>query len=119
LRFDAVDFSLVRFGSNFTACGQFGLLDGDDAAVEGDGDGLGAVATAKLGEDVAGVNAHGAFADGELGGDLFIRLAIGDEFENFEFAGAELGASDSLGEAGGDFLRQRALACMHSADGVD
>src|SRR4051794_4631499 len=57
-----------------------------EAGLVGVDDGLGSVAEVELGEEVGDVGLDGRFADDELGGDLGVGVAAGDEFEHLELA---------------------------------
>ena len=52
-------------------------------------DGLGAAAYEELAEDVVDVRFDRAHGEVEFAGDLGVRMAVGDERENFRLAGAE------------------------------
>jgi hypothetical protein len=67
------------------------LIQMQEAAAEGFGGGLGAVADAQLGEDVADVALDGVLGDVERGADFLVALAGTDEAEDFDFALADIG----------------------------
>jgi len=87
-----------------------------------------AVADAELGEDVGEVEFHGAFGDGEDGGDFLIGEASLDQLDDAALAPGE--ALDPVfargGQASGELhvelegaLRDPVVAVGHSADGGD
>jgi len=52
-------------------------------------DGLGAAGGAEFVEGAGAVGLDGVFRDVELGGDLAVAEALGDQVEDFEFAGGD------------------------------
>jgi hypothetical protein len=88
------------------------LSDGEglrnEAGGLGDLDGLGAALGAEFVEEAAGMGLHGVFTDEEAGGDFAIAEAVGDEAEDFQFAGgdAELGEAGLVGSEGIASLRR-------------
>ena len=63
----------------------------DEAASEGEGDGLGTGMDAELREDVLDVGRDGLRADHEVRGDLTLRPPLGEEAEDLALARAEAG----------------------------
>ena len=61
-------------------------LEVNNAAADGDGDGLGAVAGAQLFHDVLDVNFDGLFGDEKFFTDVAVTIPLGDLAENFDFA---------------------------------
>ena len=76
-----------------------GVAGSDDAGFVGEDDGLYPVAEVEFGEDAGDVAFHGGVAEVEVGCDLGIGEAAGEEPEDVEFALAEV--RDGVGEAGG------------------
>src|SRR4051794_20481867 len=58
-----------------------------EAGAVGEGDGLDTVAQAQFGEDVVDVRLNGGVGDEEGGSDLAVGAAVGDQAQDFEFAG--------------------------------
>ena len=52
--------------------------------VSGSSHGLGPVSYTQLLEDMMQMGFHGAQSQGQLGGDLAIRLALGDQLQYFQ-----------------------------------
>ena len=66
-------------------------------------DGLGAISDLQLVEDIGDVVADGLAADVQLGGDLAVVCALGDEGQDFALAVGE------FGEGGNSWLRPRTV----------
>ena len=94
-------------------------LDGDEAEADGFGGGLGAVVDVEFLEDAADVLFDGVFGDAECGGDFFVGVATGDEGENFEFAGGDVGSGEAFLESGGDVGGEALVAGGDGADGLE
>src|SRR5207253_7429884 len=95
------------------------LIQVDDAALQGEGRGVGAVADAELAQDIVDVNLDRAFRNRQVGGDDLIALALGDVFQDFKLARRQLRAVHALGQPAGDFGRDAALPCVDGADGFN
>jgi hypothetical protein len=94
-------------------------LELDDAALEGDGDGVGAVVGIELGQNTFDVGLDGFFGDGEVIGNDFIGVTGGDQAKDFDFASGELVVGGVIGEFGGDFWRDAFVSGMDGADGIE
>ncbi len=79
--------------SDFGARGEKSLIlvtgSRDEAEFFAKLDGLSAAFGAELVKNTAGVGLHGVFADEELFGDFAVAEALGDEFQDFQFAGSD------------------------------
>lgn len=89
----------------------------NEAALEGEGGGVGAVGDAELAEQAVDVGFDGGLGDVEVGGDLFVGAAGDDAFEDTEFARGELLAADALGELFCDGGGDAGFAAVDDADG--
>src|SRR6266478_3044743 len=56
---------------------------------------------------------HRAFADEQLGTDLFVTLACGNSLQHFDLARAQGFAADALGQLGGEHGRYAGFPTMH------
>lgn len=72
------------------------VLEGDVAAADALGDGLSARAGGELGHQGTDVEFHGVFGDVETPGDFLVADALGEELEDFLFAGREHGVLPNL-----------------------
>jgi len=61
------------------------------AGLVGQDDGLDPVAELELGQEPGDVGLDGGVAEGELGGDLGVAQAAGQQPQHVEFAGGEVG----------------------------
>ena len=59
------------------------LIERDEAALNGEGNGFGAVGCAQLAHDGTDVKFGGALADDQLGCDLFVGHALREQMEDF------------------------------------
>ena len=96
----------------------------------GQHDRLDAVAEPELHEHAGDVGLDRRLGDDQLGGDLGVREAAGDELEDLELAGGELveagrgraggraGARELLDQPAGDRRREQGVAAGHDADAV-
>src|SRR6516165_7312899 len=91
----------------------------DDAASNGDGNGLCSVLGAELLHDVFDVNLDRLRRDLETLADVAIPLALGNPPEHLEFALTELVARDMVGQVLHQFRRQVLAARMHLANALD
>jgi hypothetical protein len=73
------------------AVGLLGLAGAHDASLVGEHDRLDPVSHAELGEYSGHVGLDGGLADDEMIGDFTVGQAAGDEAEDLELAGAQLG----------------------------
>src|ERR1700677_810053 len=94
-------------------------LELDDAALQADGDGVGAVVGIELGQNIFDVGLDGFFGDGEPIGDDFIGVTGGNQAKDFDFARGELVVGGVIGEFGGDFWRDAFVSGMDGADGIE
>src|SRR5581483_5899000 len=78
-------------GRSIEKWSRVGLAWSHESALIGGDDCLCSVAYVELGEDAAHVGSHGGLAEEECGGDLGVAESACDEFEDVEFAFAELG----------------------------
>ena len=94
-------------------------LDTEKAEADGFGGGLGAVVDVEFLEDAADVLFDGVFGDAEGGGDFFVGVATGDEGEDLEFAGGDVGSGEALLEASGDVGGEALATGGDGADGFE
>src|SRR5215212_11793753 len=91
----------------------------DDAAAEGDGDRLRAVAGAELLHDVLDVNLHGLLGDEELFGDVAVTVPARDQPENVQLALGQRLIPQVLGDVGRYIRGDPLPPSMDLADGLD
>src|SRR5580698_7241124 len=96
-----------------------GVLEMDNAAADGNRNGLGAVAGSQLGHDVLDVYLDGPFRNEEFIGDVPVTVAFGDLLQDLNLAGCQLLIAVVVREAGGHFRGNRLLAGVHFADSLD
>jgi hypothetical protein len=60
-------------------------LEIDDAALQPDGNGVGAIVGIQFGENIFDVSFNGFFGDGKLGCDLFVSIPARNQPQNFNF----------------------------------
>ena len=69
---------------------KWSRVERDQAVLDGEADQAGGVVDLQLGHEVAAVLLDGLRAEVEVGGDSRVRVALGDELEDFPLAGGEL-----------------------------
>src|SRR5690348_1493774 len=87
------------------------------AALDGDGDGFGAVGDVEFSENALQVVFDGVAGDFQDVGNFLVRQAFGHLFEDLEFARGEVLEKIAGGKTRGDFLGDPALAGGDGADG--
>jgi hypothetical protein len=95
---------------------SFGGLEIDDPAFYPDGNGMGPIMDTKFGENALHVALHGFFRDGELGGDLFVRIPAGNQAQNLDFPRGQGFIGGVLGELRGHLGRDPLFAGMYQTD---
>ena len=96
-----------------------GRVEMNDAALEGDGDGVGAIFCSELAEDALHVGLDGARSGAEEVGDFLIAEAAGNQADHFDFTRGEGNFGKEAVELLGDLKRNVTLAGEDGADGTD
>src|SRR5580698_4295350 len=91
----------------------------DDAAADGNGDGLGAVVGPQLGHDVLDVNLDGPFRDEELLGDVPVTIAFGDLLQYLDLAGCQPFIAVVVSKPRSYFGGNCFLPAMHFANSLE
>src|SRR5262249_23733366 len=91
-------------------------LQPDDAAAQGDGHRLRAVASPELLHNVLDVDLHCLFRDDEVAGDVAVPIAVGNLLEDGRLALGQRLVADVLGELRGHVRWNVLLAAMDPAD---
>jgi hypothetical protein len=96
---------------------SFEVSQFDDSSLEPDGNGVGPIVGVQFSQNVFDVAFHSFFGDGELGGDLFIRIPTGNQPQNLNFPSGQGSIGGMLGEVRGYLGQNSLLPGMNQTNG--